>query len=520
MRRISTLKYRKKTLKRICTSILCMVLSFSLVLRNEVMTAYALSHEDMGLYRYNKSDQIYKWTRVRSVDQMKTIFEGEGVGRDKRLLLIPAVCHGKQQAPTFENYYYFGEEKDELNIIPLSDNVWIDITKDEFYSQGGFRTPYIEYEGMKYDQAVQNFFGESVPTLVIYTAKKDDTRGTKVLYNAWDVYYKFKQKAYAANKVHELDLEDSEEYHWEIGFPGQHEQTTNTSRVLKGTKYHEYVKDTVMLGVKIVERSDYLNIADNLNGLWPRWCLNYEPRVNNDFWTYTEQYYICYIGVEGVGFNQINDTLTIGNGQTVVLDKLSYLKPKATIEIKEGGTLFVSGEFINSGKIMINGGSMVLQKGALMYSNNTSDAIEGNIYIEGGDLIVREGARMLNFDPKLQANEYQCSLYIKKGGNMINRGLVAVSGDINVWATGELKNQGVLVLGCVFFSNLIRYYPYSPETTDLTVNEFAKKATEEMRRNLAFIDRKYVKLLDINGSDKEKDRGVFRDEGNFYVLKD
>ena len=103
---------------------------------------------------------------------------------------------------------------------------------------------------------------------------------------------------------------------------------------------------------------------------------------------------------------------------------------------------------------------------------------------------------------------------------MINRGLVAVSGDINVWATGELKNQGDLVLGCVFLSNLIRYYPYSPETTDLTVNEFARKAIEEMKWNLLFIDRKYVKLLDINGLGNEEDRGVFRDEGNFYVLKD
>ena len=177
------MKYRKNTLKRICTSIFCMVLSFSLVMRNEVMTAYALSHQDMGLYEYNTSAQMYKWTRVRSVDQMRKIFEGEGAGKDMRLLLMPAVSHGEDKAPTFETYYFFGQEKDELNEIPLSDNPWIDITKDEFYSQGGFRTPYIEYEGMKYDQAVQNFFGESVPTLVIYTAKKDDTRGTKVLYN-------------------------------------------------------------------------------------------------------------------------------------------------------------------------------------------------------------------------------------------------------------------------------------------------------------------------------------------------
>ena len=49
------MKYRKKILKKLCTSIVCMVLSFSLVLRNEVMTAFAWSNEEMGLYNYNTS---------------------------------------------------------------------------------------------------------------------------------------------------------------------------------------------------------------------------------------------------------------------------------------------------------------------------------------------------------------------------------------------------------------------------------------------------------------------------------
>ena len=126
------MKYSKKIIKKICTSVFCMVLSLCMVLRNEVMTAYAWSNEELALYDYNTSDQIYKWTRVRSVNEMQKIFEGEGVGKDKRLLLIPAVSHGEDNAPTFEDYYIFPEEKDELRNVSISNNPYIDLSKDEF----------------------------------------------------------------------------------------------------------------------------------------------------------------------------------------------------------------------------------------------------------------------------------------------------------------------------------------------------------------------------------------------------
>lgn len=480
------------------------------------MTAYAWSSEELALYNHNRSDQIYKWTRVRSVDEMREIFEGEGAGKDKRLLLIPVVSHGEDYAPTFENYYMFPEEKDELNKVSLSDNPYIDLSKDEFYSQGGFRTPYIEYDGMTDDQYVQNMFGEPAPTIRLFTAKKDDTRGTKVLYNGWDPHHGYKQKTYPADQADNLDLIDSEEYHWEIGFPAQHEQTIITKNYMLGKEYHKHIKDTIQLGVKIVELEYYLLVNDDATGAQRYWQL---LRVQNgrDFRYYSESYYICYIGVEGTGIHKIEGTHVIGNGQTMVLDNLSFLKPNASIEINKGGTLFVTGELINSGTIRINGGSMVLQKGAWMHTNNTSNNVDGKIYIEGGDLIVREGARMVNFDPDLIKDEHQCSLYIKPGGMLVNRGMVALLGDVNVWATGEFKNQGVLAIGCVFYNSKILYHPYSPEETDLTADEFARTAVEDMKKNIAFLTRKYVKLLDINGSDKLDDRGVWRDEGEFYV---
>ena len=512
------MKYRKKILKKICTSIFCMVLSLCMVLRNEVMTVYAWSNEDLALYDYNRSDQIYKWTRVRSVDQIREIFEGEGAGKDKRLLLIPGVSHGSDSEPTYENYYIMAHEEDEFDKVSLSSNPWIDHTKDEFFSQGGFRTPYIEYDGMKDDQYVQSCFGEPAPILRLYTANKDDTRGTKVLRNAWDIWWGFKQKYIAADKVHTLDLEDSEEYHWEIGFPAQHDQTNLTKHHMQGTKYREYIKDSVVLGVKIVERDDYLLINDDFGVLQqPDYYLLSEPNGGQFWLVYSEVFFKCYIGVEGTDVNEIEGTQVIGNGQTMVLDKLSFLKPNASIVVNKGGTLFVTGEFINSGTIMINGGTMVLQKGAWMHANNTSQNVDGKIYIEGGDLIVREGARMVNFDPDLRKNEHQCSLYIKPGGMLVNRGLIALSGDVNVWATGEFKNQGVLAIGCLFLNSKILYHPYSPETTDLTADEFARTAVEDMKKNILFFTRKYVKLLDINGSDKLDDRGVWRDEGEFYV---
>ena len=510
------MKYSKKIIKKICTSVFCMVLSLCMVLRNEVMTAYAWSNEELALYDYNTSDQIYKWTRVRSVNEMQKIFEGEGVGKDKRLLLIPAVSHGEDNAPTFEDYYIFPEEKDELRNVSISDNPYIDLSKDEFYSQGGFRTPYIEYDGMTDDQYVQDCFGEPSPTIRLFTVKKDDTRGTKVLYNGWDIHNEYKQKTCPADQADKLDLIDSEEYHWEIGFPAQHEHTVITNNYMLGKEYHKHIKDTVQLGVKIVELDHYLLINDDYAMSDNDWRLILAK--NGGAWCYySESYYICYIGVESTGTHELEGTQVIGNGQTMVLDKQSFLKPNASIVVNKGGTLFVTGEFINSGTIMINGGTMVLQKGAWMHANNTSQNVDGKIYIEGGDLIVREGARMVNFDPDLRKNEHQCSLYIKPGGMLVNRGLIALSGDVNVWATGEFKNQGVLAIGCLFLNSKILYHPYSPETTDLTADEFARTAVEDMKKNILFFTRKYVKLLDINGSDKLDDRGVWRDEGEFYV---
>ena len=510
------MKYRKKILKKICTSVFCMVLSLCMVLRNGVMTAYAWSADELALFDYNTSDKIYRWTRVRSVDEMRNIFEGEGAGKDMRLLLIPIVSHGANDTPTFEQYYILADEEDELDHVDLSQNPWIDLSKDEFFTQGGFRTPYVEYDGMKDDQYVQSCFGEPVPTIRLISANKDDTKGNNVLHSAWDIINDHKQKTKEINKLHELKPKKDQEYRWEIGFPGQHDHTNITKEWMLGKPYHNHIKDLVQVAIKVKSRNDYLLINDDGACIDAYWELVEE--TTGVWWcVYSETYYKCYIGVEGAGVHQIEGTQIVGSGQTVILDKFSYLKPKATLQINEGGTVFVKGEFVNSGNIVINGGTLVLQKGALMYANHTSGAIQGNIYVENGDLIVREGARMINFDPNLKNND-QCSLYIKPGGLLVNRGLVALSGDILVYATGEFKNQGNLVVGCELLSNQILYQAYSPETTDLSADEFARKATEEMMQNLLFCGKKSVKLVDINGANELEERGVFRNEGEVYAL--
>lgn len=492
---------------------LCIALSICMIFTTGVTTFYAWDDEDLCLGEYNRSEKMYKWTRVKSVADIMEIFGSveEAKKKDMRLLLIPAISNGSGKAPSFSNYYIL--DGGEFDKVPLKQNPWIDIKKDVFYSQGGFRTPYLVFDGMKNHNDTLKMFGEAAPTVRIYDADhKTDKKTSNLLVANWRLDTDTAQFVWNESEIGDLDVGNDENYQWELTFPAEHDDSYVTEEMLKDTAYREYAKDMVMVGAHTPKDNKYHMINDDY--AMDMFCRDYRllPLASCTwFFHVSEAFFICYIGVEGEGFNTIEGNATVKNGQTMIMDETSYIRPGATLTINEGGTLFVSGELVNNGTITCKGGTIVVQKGALVHTYTTSNMLDGRIVItDGGELIIREGARMVNFHTKLLDDEHGWCFFIENGSHVLNRGIIAVSGGIRLIGKVDFHNQGKIYLGYTYKNKGTKLQVYSAENTDLTANEFARKATEDFHN---LVKEARVSAVSVT---EYKER-VFRNEGTVFA---
>jgi hypothetical protein len=498
-------KISKKKIRKIYQSLVCIAISICMLLSTGIVTVLSYSDEDVSLGKYNKSDKIYKWTRVRTVDEIMEIFESVDAAKKKdlRMLLIPAVSHGSDEAPTFSNYYIL--EDDEFNRVSLKQNPWIDINKDVFYSQGGFRTPYIKFEGLKSENKTIDLFCEPVPSVRLYEADKNDKKKDKLLAIGYDIWHAYKQKI-----INESEIKDYHGHVWEIGFPAAHDDSYLTKKHLKGKEYRKTARELLMVGGYIRYDGGWYGLIND-DAWWPGHFYWEMVHAEQDlFIALSETFYMCYIGVEGEGFNSVKGTLTVENGQTVALDGMSQLKSGSSVVVKEGGTLFISGELVNNGVIHCDGGTVVVQKGALVHTYTTSNKLDGRIVVSSGQLIVREGGRVVNFHEKLK-EEKSCSFFVENTGYVINRGIIATAGDVKISGKGEFCNEGHLYIGYQYKDAKTILESYSAETTDKSANDYAREVTSAFHNLVKKGNAKKIDLVQVDGN-----TGVMRNEGSIY----
>ena len=229
---------------------------------------------DMPLGEKNTSNKIYEWVRVRSVEDIMDIIGDEEYARKKefRLLMMPAVSHGKNKVPTFENYSIVDDGEDDLGHVSLKDNQWIAYDSDVFYTRGGMRAPYLVYKGMAGAEIDIRNAGEAVPTCRLYEADKNDQKTSELLIG--------KQYVFAEAQVvwTESDLKSlSEGYFddtWALCFPAAN-YDTKVAKHLGNTVYRKECEGLVAFGCVIpnVGGKEYSWIADDLNDALDDYCL-------------------------------------------------------------------------------------------------------------------------------------------------------------------------------------------------------------------------------------------------------
>ena len=141
-------------------------------------------------------------------------------------------------------------------------------------------------------------------------------------------------------------------------------------------------------------------------------------------------------------------TITIPSGETFIVKDSTFtdadgnlvksegvvLPEGAKIEIEDGGVLSVEGNFINNGKIINKGGTIVVKNGASIYPYTATK--EGSIECgrspttgRAGDMIIMEGAKVfcLVDENSYDAKTVEPALKLVAGGSVINYGTLVTS---------------------------------------------------------------------------------------------
>ena len=200
-------------------------------------------------------------------------------------------------------------------------------------------------------------------------------------------------------------------------------------------------------------------------------------------------------------------TVTVNNGQINSLSGVSYIKRNSVIEVKPGGTLFISGTCINNGIIKSSGGTIIVQKGTVITTMDTWGTTSGNIVITDGELIVREGARIMNQNDDSSDND-EYTILVDGSGHVINKGVICILGNFRISNTAEVENEGCIYTGYELINKRKALVGYNHNISDKTANEFANVVTKELQNN---VQNKYDRYVVLRGP-----KGVFRNAGINY----
>ena len=139
------------------------------------------------------------------------------------------------------------------------------------------------------------------------------------------------------------------------------------------------------------------------------------------------------------GSAEVSDGIVLPKGQTLTID---------------GGTVYVSTNFINNGKIIVkNGGTLLVKNGGCISPYTKNCAGQGTIECDGGNIIVMDGGKIYGFCTGVSKtsnpyNEKNAPLRIVGGGTLINYGQVSLTyGVVGNGSKIELRNTGSLELG-------------------------------------------------------------------------
>lgn len=447
----------------------------------------------------NTSDVIYKWTKVKSKKELAAILEKN---KEYRLMLMNK---GDYILQTHTGVYWcrgtYGlmtltGDGDGFNKVPLSDLLWVATDANQFYSRGGFNTPYMVYTG----QNDNSDYGGGGPRVKLYLSNNDDSKTNKIMAGAAEDWWIVNDNYYVKDTESGYWADDDHDYRsstWTMVFPA-----TNVNNI---SGYNNCYHTQVALF------SDYEGVNDDVN-----WVVSNsdEPeeiplvpgeKVNSGEVNYYSEIglFDCYIG-EAVVDEPIDGTMVVNKGQTAALSGENYVEDGAVIRVKEGGTLFISGTLILNGMLSIEGGTVVVQAGALIIGADPVIYYSyGKITVDEGELLVRKGARILS-------GATTPSFFLQNGASLVNAGTIAIRDDVQMTNNSCLINKkgGVLLLQA---KKQLRKYPREGYRARMQgdADAYAEQAQKE------YVD--YLELFS-GGGDMIKDQtSKFKNEGTYHA---
>ena len=447
----------------------------------------------------NTSNVIYKWTKVRSKQELAAILEKN---KEYRLMLMNK---GDYLYHTPNGVYWcrgtYGlmtltKDGEGFNKVPVSDVAFIAKEADQFYSRGGFNTPYMVYTG----ENDNSDYGGGAPRCKLYLSDYDDSRLNSIIAGAAEDWLIVNDNYYVKDLEGNYWSNDDHDYRsatWTLVFPA-----TNVKNI---SGYNNCYQTQIGLF------SDYEGVNDDVN-----WVVSNSvepetiplvPGENEDSSNvncYSEiGLFDCYIG-EKVTDKPIEGTMMINSGQTAAISGENYVKDGTVIRVKKGGTLFISGTLIMNGMLSVEGGTVVVQAGALLISADPTTYCFGNITVDGGRLLVRKGARIIS-GATTQA------FFLQNGASLVNAGTIAIRDKIQLTNNSCLinKQEGVLLL-----STEIKPWKYPREGYRAHMKVDGDAYVEQAQKE--YVD--YLRLFYVNGNMIKDYTSKFKNEGICHVV--
>jgi hypothetical protein len=237
-------------------------------------------------------------------------------------------------------------------------------------------------------------------------------------------------------------------------------------------------------------------------------------RTRTDSQVYlSETLYKCFIGVKEKEVEVIGTNLELTN-EVRVFDGTTLIKDYTYVTVGKGATLFISGRCALNGVLMISGGKVIVQRGAVLGPMNAispHNTATGGIFVfNGGELIIRDGARYANFSPNLGSGALRVS---GSNSRVINRGIIAARRPLWAKLGGELLNQGYIYTGCTIANG--RAITDYTTAKGLTAQEYARKVTSTFTNQ---ITSSYTSAgISLRDTLEKYDSGIFTNEGTFKV---
>lgn len=301
------------------------------------------------------SIEFYQWNRVKSYKDLPT-----DTNKTYRMMLVWG-----------DRYYLEGDDWRECeNGMGLyvnehstsgaacgnvSQHYEIDLGVDTFYTVGGMGTPYLHYK--KNNTKDSN---DKCPMYTIQLAGVDDKPSDKWIHDG-------------DNKIFIMDKqgEDTEGSLWGIIVGNGGASTKNDAGVDKVKIFND-------------ESSGY-DTGFMCNGN----CLYGDD--DGSGWDYSS--FTMYIGIPTV-YPAVTKNYIVGADQTVRIAQNAAMYRNVTITVEKDGIFTIESWFMNNGSIIVDGGTLIVQNGGVLFPFVDVGDYSGKLEIRnGGELVILPGSR-------------------------------------------------------------------------------------------------------------------------------